>query len=112
VKALIKLGSGFDNVKKFIKFIETINENEEECIQLMTIHKSKGLEFENVFLMDVNDKVLPSSRCADESEEANLFYVAITRAKNNLYIQGNSPYVHKLIDLGYGHNGEHNRVDE
>ena len=53
----------------------------------MTIHTSKGLEFNTVFLIGAYDGALPSGRDdADLEEERRLLYVAITRAKQRLYI--------------------------
>jgi len=59
-------------------------------VSLMTIHSAKGLEFKNVFIYGVVDGILPS-RMREESimdieEERRLFYVAVTRAKDNLTI--------------------------
>lgn len=61
----------------------------DDSIQLMTIHSSKGLEFEYVFLNGLNNKVIPSPMALMEGrldEERRLFYVAITRAKIKLYL--------------------------
>ncbi|MGY3803268.1 ATP-dependent helicase [Pigmentibacter ruber] len=59
-------------------------------VQIMTIHSSKGLEFPNVFLIGVEDGILPHEKSMNlESgiqEERRLFYVAITRAKFRLFI--------------------------
>lgn len=52
---------------------------------LSTIHKAKGLEFDYVFLIAVDEEVLPS-KSNRSWEEVNLFYTAITRAKNELYL--------------------------
>lgn len=101
VESLIELCRGFDNISKFLNFIDSSTKNDGDCVQLMTIHKSKGLEFKNVFLMNVDENILPSNRCINEIEEANLFYVGITRAIDNLYVQGNSMYIDKLIEMGY-----------
>ncbi|MHC4075238.1 MAG: ATP-dependent helicase, partial [Planctomycetota bacterium] len=59
-------------------------------ICLMTLHAAKGLEFDNVFIVGVEEAILPherSSSDADETEEERrLFFVGITRAKTNLQI--------------------------
>jgi DNA helicase-2/ATP-dependent DNA helicase PcrA len=59
-------------------------------ICLMTLHAAKGLEFDNVFIVGVEEAILPherSSSDADETEEERrLFFVGITRAKSNLQI--------------------------
>ncbi|MBN2653401.1 MAG: UvrD-helicase domain-containing protein [Spirochaetales bacterium] len=60
-------------------------------VNLMTIHASKGLEFDRVFLAGVEDKIIPHERSIEENpenieEERRLFYVAITRARQKLYI--------------------------
>ena len=56
-------------------------------VQLMTIHASKGCEWDNVFIIGCNEGVLPSSReGADIKEEKRLLYVAVTRARENLYL--------------------------
>lgn len=58
-------------------------------VSLMTIHAAKGLEFDSVFLVGLNEGVFPSRRSIDEGtleEERRLAYVAITRAKSHLFI--------------------------
>lgn len=56
-----------------------------ECVQVMTAHKSKGLEFDSVFISDCREKNFPFSK-GEIEEERRLFYVGITRAKNSLYL--------------------------
>lgn len=60
-----------------------------DFVTLMSIHASKGLEFSNVFVVGLEEDLFPSqmmlSSRADLEEERRLFYVAITRAKENLY---------------------------
>jgi DNA helicase-2/ATP-dependent DNA helicase PcrA len=51
----------------------------------MTIHGSKGLEFKHIFLIGVEDTKFPHAK-SDISDEARLFYVGVTRAKENLYL--------------------------
>lgn len=61
----------------------------ENAVKLMTIHSSKGLEFKNVFICRANEGVLPSAKVKSIEgieEERRLFYVAITRAMDRLYI--------------------------
>jgi DNA helicase-2/ATP-dependent DNA helicase PcrA len=59
-------------------------------IRLTTIHQAKGLEFDVVFVIMLCDGLFPSGRSLEndegEEEERRLFYVAITRAKNELYL--------------------------
>lgn len=56
-------------------------------VQLMTVHASKGLEFDTVYIPDCNEKVYPHGSMPDKEqceEERRIFYVAMTRAKKNL----------------------------
>lgn len=104
------------NLKKFINYIDILTKNEisikdkiletkKNAVRLMTAHKSKGLEFEHVFIIKCYDKHwgnprsinkirLPHGILKTESqtseevneEERRLFYVAITRAKTHLHL--------------------------
>ncbi len=63
---------------------------EQQGVQLMTIHASKGLEFKHVFITGVEEGIFPNDNNAvteeDIEEERRLMYVAITRARENLHI--------------------------
>lgn len=78
----------------FLEEIQLAPEGEDEevnAVQLMTIHASKGLEFSVVFCIGWEEGVFPSSRAftPDQvAEERRLAYVAITRAKERLFITG------------------------
>ena len=64
-------------------------EPNEDTIRLTTIHQAKGLEFPIVFIIGAADGLLPLKRAIDEGdveEERRLFYVASTRAKDELYV--------------------------
>ena len=73
-----------------------------EAVNLSTVHQAKGLEFHTVFVIWLTDGMFPSSRSMDErkdlEEERRLFYVAITRAKDELYLS----YPHMRLTGGYG----------
>ncbi len=59
-----------------------------DCVTLMTIHSAKGLEFENVYVIGMEDGIFPGTRSMmsddDMEEERRLAYVAVTRAKQKL----------------------------
>ncbi len=65
-------------------------EDDHEKLRLSSIHQAKGLEFRVVFVIMLCDGLFPSSRSMDspegEEEERRLFYVAVTRAKDELYL--------------------------
>ena len=67
------------------------NEEDRGKVNLMTIHAAKGLEFDVVFIAGAEERFIPHARALEENpesieEERRLFYVAITRAKEKLYI--------------------------
>src|SRR5437764_10563302 len=76
--------------------------NDKEAVNLSTVHQAKGLEFHTVFVIWLTDGMFPSSRSMDDrkdlEEERRLFYVAITRAKDELYLT----YPHMRLTGGYG----------
>ena len=65
---------------------EKFREEAEDAVQLMTLHASKGLEFTCVFIIGVNDGLLPlrGTGFEQEDEERRLFFVGMTRAKEQL----------------------------
>ena len=71
----------------------TAPDNEPDGVELMTFHRSKGLEFDTVYIIDASEGFTPQSRAetAEEiEEERRAFYVAATRARDELYICDNS----------------------
>ena len=76
--------------------------SDKEAVNLSTVHQAKGLEFHTVFVIWLTDGMFPSSRSLDTrdalEEERRLFYVAITRARDELYLT----LPHMRLSGGYG----------
>jgi len=67
------------------------NQQDDNAVALMSLHRAKGLEFDTVVLAGVEDGLLPHQRALDEgetgiSEERRLLYVGVTRARNHLLL--------------------------
>lgn len=78
--------------------------DESDYVTLATIHSVKGLEFPVVFICGLEDGIMPSSRSSEdgrsEEEERRLMYVAITRAKDRLYLtRSKSRYLYGRRDM-------------
>jgi len=98
IQQLAEFAFQFGSVEEFLTQLALLTnvEAEEdptddtEKIKLSTIHQAKGLEFDVVFVIMLCDGLFPSARATEstdgEEEERRLFYVAITRAKNELYL--------------------------
>jgi len=87
--------NGFISLEEFLAEISLVSDIEEhknnsEVITLMTVHSAKGLEFDYVFIIGLEEGIFPHNNSLFESEaleeERRLCYVAITRAKQNLYL--------------------------
>ncbi len=76
--------------------------SDKEAVNLSTVHQAKGLEFHTVLVIWLTDGMFPSSRSLDTrdalEEERRLFYVAITRARDELYLT----FPHMRLSGGYG----------
>ena len=97
LKALIGFAQRFDETQDFLAQIVLLNgetserrvEPETDAIKLTTIHQAKGLEYDVVFLIGLADGQVPGRRAienGDVEDEGRLFYVAVTRARNELYL--------------------------
>ena len=83
----------FANLQKFLDHISLISDNDDDKlsdkVNIMTIHAAKGLEFKNIFIVGLEEGIFPSAKSVDEGgleEERRLFYVAITRAKERIFM--------------------------
>ena len=70
---------------------EIDQKNERSAVKLMTVHASKGLEFDYIFITGLEDSLFPSKRNnkqtdEEKEEERRLFYVALTRARKKIYL--------------------------
>ena len=97
---LKSVASKFDNLwtdalKSFLEEVSLVQDTDNleqwlQSITLMTIHAAKGLEFDTVFVVWMEEWIFPSSKVEDDDfaleEERRLAYVAVTRAKRNLYL--------------------------
>jgi len=99
IKELKSVALNFPKLENFLEQValveseyfekEKLNKNK-EGVKLMTLHQAKGLEFAIVFIVGVEEGILPHSRSVEDNfqleEERRLFYVGITRAKEKLFI--------------------------
>lgn len=106
VDSLIESASRFKMVSEFLKYVDWVIERskapKQDAVQLMTIHRSKGLEFETVFVAGLAEGLLPYKKSLDENgirEETRLCYVAMTRARENLYLLSSEIYSGKVFEL-------------
>ena len=96
IKEFIESLKDFENLEGFLEHVSLVMENisntSDETITLMTMHGSKGLEFDYIFLAGWEEGVFPSKRSIEESgktgleEERRLAYVALTRARKKINI--------------------------
>jgi DNA helicase-2/ATP-dependent DNA helicase PcrA len=97
VRELRRLAVDYDQrtLTEFLENVALISDQDtlvegQNAATLLTLHAAKGLEFGVVFIVGMDDGILPHSRSFDEpeemAEERRLFYVGITRAKNHLYL--------------------------
>lgn len=105
VNTLKHLVSNYESVEQFLEYFEKMagkrKRSEVDGVQLMTIHRSKGLEFNTVFVVGMNEGLLPHYRAVEAYEEGNmtaieeerrLGYVAVTRAERAVYISSLQSY--------------------
>lgn len=100
VQELLAVAVQFETTSQFLENIALIQDNEfadgtkdldsKRSVNLMSLHSAKGLEFEVVFLVGMEEGLLPHSRSMTDAEqmeeERRLCYVGITRAKSKLYL--------------------------
>lgn len=97
MQQLLDHAKGFRTIKNFLEYLEKerikaeaqeVKKNETGLI-LQTIHASKGLEYDTVFVIGLQEGILPHIRAKgmeEKEEERRLLYVAMTRARNRLFL--------------------------
>ena len=108
LEELMQLAKGFETIEEWLEHIQgydaVMNEalcqenrqkySDMDAVNIVTMHASKGLEWDVVILPDVNEGVVPHKKAVTDEEleeERRMFYVAMTRAKKSLFIF----YVHE-----------------
>jgi DNA helicase-2/ATP-dependent DNA helicase PcrA len=86
----------FDHIGGFLEHVSLVmdnhQQNQQDMVNLMTLHAAKGLEFDTVFLAGWEESLFPHPRCLNENglagleEERRLAYVGISRAKERAFI--------------------------
>jgi len=113
IDGLVDFTAKFESTEDFLQEIALLTnmdtdsgnapaeEEQRDAIRLSTVHQAKGLEWKAVFVLFVNEEMFPSKRAVEESgdaEERRLFYVAVTRAEDDLFLC--SPMVRRQRDGG------------
>ena len=111
IKELVSLASKYDSIDKDVALEQFLEDaslmtsdqdsiEDKKGVKLMTVHAAKGLEFEYVFIVGLEEDLFPhqgfGEENRDEEEERRLFYVALTRAKKKLFLT----YTHKRTLFG------------
>jgi len=98
IKELKSVAINFPNITEFLEqialveseYFEKEKKGSGEGVKLMTLHQAKGLEFPYVFIIGVEEGILPHSQALNDiyelEEERRLFYVGVTRAQTKLYL--------------------------
>lgn len=110
VRELIRAAGRFPTVAKLLEYVDDTRKRAEKAkresiqtdvVTLCSIHRAKGLEWSYVFVLGVNEKILPHAYAEDEHEERRLFYVACTRAADVLELSyvARAAVSNKVLDL-------------
>ena len=82
----------FSHIEEYTKELKMLQEEQaanRESISLATLHSSKGLEYPVVFIVDINEGLMPYKKAvlpSELEEERRMFYVGVTRAKDRLHL--------------------------
>jgi DNA helicase-2/ATP-dependent DNA helicase PcrA len=104
IKKLFEIAMGVTSIEKIENIFKVIEESEDKNIKIMSIYKSKGLGADYVFMVGLNEGILPNKQKGNDTLESQrrLFYVGVTRAKkqlylfSNIYIKGSNIFANNL----------------
>jgi DNA helicase-2/ATP-dependent DNA helicase PcrA len=110
VRELVRAAGRFPTVGELLDYVDDTLERaarakrestSSDVVTLCSIHRSKGLEWPVVFVLGVNDKILPHVMAEDPDEERRLFYVACTRARDVLELScvSKAAVSNRVVDL-------------
>lgn len=97
-------GEWFDGMEQYRKEFEKhtqIAKKERQGVVVTTMHSAKGLEFDAVFILEVNEGIAPYKKAVkpeEIEEERRMFYVAMTRAREHLHIYEVKEYYNKELE--------------
>lgn len=100
VKELYERAEGDTTDEKLENMLRATDEEQESNIKIMSIHKSKGLGADHVFILGLNEGIIPNSKRGNDSIESQrrLFFVGITRAKKQLFLFSNMSIEGKYVN--------------
>ncbi len=109
IEDLLKDIEKFRDIREFIEYVSLVNdldsEDKSDVIRIMTMHAAKGLEFSAVFLPGWEEGIFPSRKSSNDDEleeERRLAYVAITRAREQVYISyAKSRFLYGHVQYNY-----------
>lgn len=106
VESLISSAKRYNTTAEFLRFVDWVVEKSKEpqsdATQLLTLHRSKGLEYTTVFLAGMVEGLLPHQKSIEDDdvlEETRLAYVGLTRSKQNLYLMAAEIYGDKKLEM-------------
>lgn len=91
IEKLCEMGAKYPNIKAFLAHVSVIKDKQnkskgKDAVQIITMHSSKGLEWDVCFIVNCNEDIVPHHKNNDIEEERRLFYVACSRPRKKLYI--------------------------
>ena len=95
----------FSHMEEYTKELKNQKQQQElltDCVSLATLHSAKGLEYPVVHILDVNEDLMPYKKAvldAELQEERRMFYVGVTRAKQELHIHSVKKFNGREVDI-------------